>query len=46
MVRCQGDMGGGCLGNKETLRVRDGGIVEGWTGCDSQRGRRVKIETL
>lgn len=27
--RCQGDLGGGCLGNKGTLFVRDGGIVEG-----------------
>lgn len=44
--RCQGDMGGGCHGNKETLRDRDGGIGKGWTGCDSQWGRRVKIETL
>lgn len=24
-VGCQGDMGGGCCGNKETLLVRDGG---------------------
>lgn len=34
--RCQGDMGGGCHRNKETLRDRDGGIEKGWTGCDSQ----------
>lgn len=27
--RCQGDLGGGCLGNKGTLFVREGGIVEG-----------------
>lgn len=25
---CQGDLGGGCLGNKETLRVRDSGGVD------------------
>lgn len=35
-LRCQGDMGGGYRGNKETLRVRDGGIEKGRTGCDSQ----------
>lgn len=32
---CQGDRGGGCHGNKETPRVRDGGMKKGWNGCDS-----------
>lgn len=32
-LRRQGNMGGGCLGNKETLGgARDGGMEEWWRG--------------
>lgn len=44
--RCQGDRRGGCRRNKETLRVRAGGMETGWTGCDKQRAGRLKIEML
>lgn len=33
---CQGDMRGGCCGNKDTLQMGDGRIEKRWTGCDSQ----------